>query len=63
MKLKYDGPLSNFAFNFNLRRYTQVVLGPGGVLDNSDGGYAVGWGQDATLYDAAKVGRCRVTPG
>ena len=22
MKLKYDGPLSNFAFNFYLRRYT-----------------------------------------
>ena len=23
MKLKYDGQLSNFAFNFNLRRYIQ----------------------------------------
>jgi hypothetical protein len=27
LKLKYDEPLSNFAFNFNLRRY-DVVLGP-----------------------------------
>ena len=25
MKLKYDGPLSNFAFNFNLRRYTAAA--------------------------------------
>ena len=24
LKLKYDELLSNFAFNFNLRRYTQV---------------------------------------
>ena len=24
MKLKYVGALSNFAFNFNLRRYTKV---------------------------------------
>ena len=23
LKLRYDGPLSNFGFNFNLRRYTQ----------------------------------------
>jgi len=22
LRLRYDGPLSNFAFNFNLRRYT-----------------------------------------
>jgi hypothetical protein len=24
LKLKYDGPLSNFAFKFNLRRYTSA---------------------------------------
>jgi len=24
LKLKYDEPLSNFAYNFNLRRYTTV---------------------------------------
>jgi len=25
LKLRYDGSLSNFAFNVNLRRYTQVM--------------------------------------
>jgi hypothetical protein len=25
LKLKHDGPLSNFTFTFNLRRYTEVV--------------------------------------
>ena len=25
MKLQYDEPLSNFAFNFNLRRYNEAV--------------------------------------
>ena len=30
LKLKYDELLSNFAFNFNLRRYNQDSLG---VLD------------------------------
>jgi len=26
LKLKCDEPLSNFAFNFNLRRYSKVLL-------------------------------------
>jgi hypothetical protein len=26
LKLIYDGPLSNFAFNFNLRRYTKELV-------------------------------------
>ena len=26
LTLRYDGPLSNFAFNFNLRRYIKDVL-------------------------------------
>jgi len=26
LKLEYDEPLSNFAFNFNLRRYTVVCI-------------------------------------
>ena len=26
MKLKYDEPLSKFAFNFNLRRYTKEAI-------------------------------------
>jgi hypothetical protein len=25
LKLKYDGPLSNFAFNINLRRYNEAA--------------------------------------
>jgi hypothetical protein len=25
LKLQYDEPLSNFAFNFNLRRYTPAL--------------------------------------
>jgi hypothetical protein len=25
LKLEYDEPLSNFAFNFNLRRYTEEL--------------------------------------
>jgi hypothetical protein len=28
LKLKYDGPLSSFAFSFNLRRYTMVTVTP-----------------------------------
>ena len=28
LKLKYDEPLSNFAFNFNLRRYTVAIFFP-----------------------------------
>jgi len=26
LKLSYDGPLSNFSFNFDLRRYSMVWL-------------------------------------
>jgi hypothetical protein len=26
LKLEYDEPLSNFAFNFNVRRYTKVAF-------------------------------------
>jgi hypothetical protein len=29
LKLKFDNPLSSFAFNFNLRRF---ILGPTGLL-------------------------------
>jgi hypothetical protein len=31
LKLRYHGPLSNFAFNFNLRRYTLARDYPGQV--------------------------------
>ena len=45
MKLKCDEPLSNFAFKFNVRRYTKVVLQLQARFDAM-------W---------AKVGRCRLT--
>ena len=32
MKLKYDEPLSSFAFKFNLHRYTTGATTPGLVL-------------------------------
>ena len=31
LKLEYDGLLSNFAFKFNLRRYTQGLLAEAAV--------------------------------
>jgi hypothetical protein len=45
LKLRYDGPLSNFAFNFNLRRYNE------GDTPNYAGLRA----------DFNMVGRCRLT--
>ena len=47
MKLKCDEPLSNFAFNFNLRRYSMV-------------GFALVF---SAFTFVAVVGRCRLTPG
>ena len=34
LKLNYDKPLSNFAFKFNLRRYTQGNFRPGDWICN-----------------------------
>jgi len=34
LKLRYDGPLSNFAFNLNLRRYRMVRLWAAPSNDN-----------------------------
>jgi hypothetical protein len=31
LKLKYDKPLSNLAFDFNLRRYSKVDMHPSSV--------------------------------
>jgi len=44
LKLKSDEPLTNFAFNFNLRRYNPVRLRPCG--NTSHGGLC--WGQGLT---------------
>ena len=58
MKLKCDAPLSNFAFNFNLRRYT-MVTGPmlhcamPAAEEAKEDAFA-----DQTDH---KVGRCRLT--
>jgi len=69
-KLEYDKPLSNFGFNFNLRRYswatsvgsgaitlTQAVI-LGGLMEWA-GAVGLGYGVAKTI----KVGRCiRLTP-
>ena len=50
LKLECDEALSNFAYNFNLCRYTMAVeCGAGGKLY-------------ATLTSTAMVGQCRLTP-
>ena len=71
MKLKYDKLLSNFAFNCNLRHYTEgktSVCG-NGVLEKGEGCDC--GGEDCSVVDPCcvgstcqlKVGRCRLTPG
>ena len=47
MNLKYDESLSDFAFNFNLRRYSAVGLNCGGR---------------PPFVDKIKVGRCKLKP-
>jgi len=62
LKLKCDGPLSNFAFNFNLRRYTEVVqetLKCDPLYKPPHGHRALV--KELKLYIPVKVGRCRVT--
>ena len=56
LTLKYDEPLSNFAFNFNLRRYkTVIVAALDGTFQRQAFGHVLG------LVPLA--GRCRLTPG
>ena len=40
MNLKYEGSLSSFAFNCNLRHYNQVVVQPDVTVDKSRWGGA-----------------------
>ena len=47
MKLKYDKPLSNLAFNFNLRPYSKEAEKAKQDLEQR----------------FTKVGQCRLTPG
>jgi len=69
LELQYDGPLSNFAFKFNLRRYilwppsaaryvcpTKAVVPQGLVFDISRPNAA-----SCTSDRTAKVRRCRLT--
>jgi hypothetical protein len=56
LKLRYDGPLSYFAFKFNLRRY---ILEPDYTRDQE-------WVETNRVRLerkwGGKVGRCRLTP-
>jgi len=70
LKLKYDNPLSVFAFNFNLRRYVERTGTTGvGIYDfnfvraliadaliTTPGNYLMDF-----QYTAVTVGRCRLT--
>jgi len=50
LKLKCDGPLSNFAFNFNLRRYNEArAVAVAVAVRATRGG------------KSPEVGRCRLT--
>jgi hypothetical protein len=50
VKLKCDYPLSNFAFNFNLRRYTEAILEVGDDEIEAE-----------RVLTEAEVGRCSLT--
>ena len=59
LKLRYDGPLSNFAFNFKLRRYNQVTkctdqLDRAGKLIGGLGGEKTRWEQTAGAYTRSR---------
>jgi hypothetical protein len=54
LKRKQDEPLSNFAFTFDLRRYTMAVHGAAVVAFKAPG--------LAVHNYPLQVGRCRFTP-
>jgi hypothetical protein len=74
LKLQHDEPVSNFAFNFNLRRYTegllvfslQWIVGRGGETSLAIASLSSN-GEEAGAFVAAAdpalltVGRCRLT--
>jgi hypothetical protein len=74
LKLRYDVPLSNFVFSFNLRRYNLVVGGEGalwfyryhsrgaGALPHFEQPVPVGEEGGALYAGSHPVGRCRLTP-
>jgi hypothetical protein len=58
LKPRYDKPLSNFGFKFNLRHHDMASL----LLPSLSGSFS---STLSHLYsrDADEVGRCRLTPG
>jgi len=57
LKLNFYGPLSNFAFKFNLRRYTKAAGGEGGDSEGGDGAVE----HAAAAVAAPTVRRCRLS--
>ena len=55
MTLKYDEPLSNFAFKFKLRRYTRVPANERYYCPTSQDCIDPGF-----IVDMAKVWRCKL---
>ena len=53
----FDGPLSNVAFNFNLRRYAMAQ-----ATADAEASLSLAAGYRTKVSDA-KVGRCRLNPG
>jgi hypothetical protein len=58
LKLKCDEPLSNFAFNFNLRRYTKV---PAAKSPKAIAKLRKQVRKTKDVLSANQVGRCRLT--
>ena len=56
MKLKHEKPLSNFAFNFNLRHYIWLNLPARSKMTTP--AFVMHWAPDIS-----KVWRCSLTPG
>jgi len=65
LKLQYDEPLSNFAFNFNLRHYVKVIQGPGTehalMKALMQAVMVQGVCAEVKLTTYRKVGRCSLT--
>jgi hypothetical protein len=66
LKVKHDGPLANFAFKFDLRRYTkEVILARGRsrsrITFKHSPGAAAANGIFTTRLTVFKVGRCSLT--
>jgi hypothetical protein len=63
LKLKHDGPLSNFVLKTNLRRFNEG-LSEGAVAAAAELGAAIAAAAssiEGEVYTACKVGRCRLT--